>query len=80
MKDREIARRLQNTLTKYNKEKLGTILINKSYCNSQGIPIEIIEVIDIKRIILELTKSFRMIVETLGICIKKDMLAMELGY
>jgi hypothetical protein len=80
MKDREVADRLQNTLTKYNKEKLGTILLNKGYCNSQGIPVEIIEVIDIKRIVLELTKSFRMIVETLGVCIKKDMLAMELGY
>jgi hypothetical protein len=80
MKDKELAQRLQNTLNKYNKDKLGTILINKGYCKSQGIPAEIIEVIDIRRIVLELTKSFRMIVETLGICIKKDMLAMELGY
>lgn len=76
--DKELAQRLADSLTKYNKDKLGVLLLNKGYCQSQGIPKEIIEIIDIRRIVLELTKSFRMIIESLGICLKKDMLIIDM--
>ncbi len=78
--DKELSARLKESLLKYKKETLGTILINKTYCISQGIPPEIRPVIDKKKIILELTKSFRLIIDSLGYCIKKDFLLMELGY
>lgn len=80
IQDKELAARLRASLIKYKKETLGTILINKIYCISQGIPPEIRPVIDKKKIILELTKSFRLIIDSLGYCIKKDLLLMELGY
>lgn len=80
IEDKALAARLRASLLKYKKETLGTLLINKIYCISQGIPPEIRPVIDKKKIILELTKSFRLVIDSLGYCIKKDFLLMELGY
>jgi hypothetical protein len=77
IEDKAFSQRLSETLALYNKDNLGTILINRSFCLSQGVPKEIIPVIDKKRIVLELTKSFRMIIESLGFCIKKDFLITE---
>ena len=56
---------------------LPTIYLNETYIKSNGIPKEILNVIDIKRIILDVTMQHRIILETLGIMLYNDLLVSE---
>lgn len=80
MVDTELADRLRKWMIVNKKDTIKTILLNLTYVKSKGMPIEILAAIDSKRLVLELTKAFRMISETLGYYIKEDKLLMELGY
>lgn len=50
------------------------------YCSMHGFPPELKAVLDTKKIILTLTKSYRNILESLGFFSKRDMLLIEQGY
>ncbi len=80
IEDREFGNRMGKWLLNNKKDTLPTIFINDEYIHSNGVPKELVSIVNSKKIILELTKALRYISETLGFYIKTDMLVSELGY
>jgi len=74
MEDRDVAQRMGNWLAKMGKTTLGTMYVSISYAKSYGIPKEIVPIIDMKKIVLDLTNANRMILGTLGYCPKTNWL------
>jgi hypothetical protein len=77
MEDRQLAERMRDWCTKYKKSKLPTIYIAYDYVTANGIPQELRPVIDIRRPTLNITKTHRMVLETLSYYPKVDMLLKE---
>lgn len=75
--DVELRDRLRAWLVKYNKKDLPTIYLNDTYILSYGIPIEILNVIDINRIIMDVTIQHRVILETLGVMLYDNILVSD---
>ncbi|WP_396190564.1 family B DNA polymerase, partial [Flavobacterium sp.] len=72
IEDSELKLRLEVWLNKNQKSNLPTIYLNDSYVLGSGIPKEIISIIDIQRIVLDVTGQHRVILETLGVLLYKD--------
>ena len=64
----------------HNKKKLPTIYLSADYVKGFGIPQEITPIINTKKILLELTMMYRMILDSLGFGIKPKWLLTEMGY
>lgn len=67
-------------MSKHNKVKLPTMYVSVDFVKAYGLPKEIIPVINTKKIVLDLTGMFRIVLESLGYCSKKDWLLTEQGY
>lgn len=80
IEDKALADRIAVFLSQHKKVKLPTIYLSDTYVKAFGIPEEIKQVIDIKRIILNLTGCQRMVIDTLGYTLKSGYLVSELGY
>lgn len=80
IKDRDLADRMTRWLTKLNKKNMSTMYLSTSYVRSNGIPEEIVPIINIKKSVLQLTSQDRMILESLGYFPKPGMLISDLGY
>lgn len=72
--------RLSKWLIENNKKELPTLYVPVDYVKAYGIPKEIMAVIDIKRIILDLTITNKMILQSLGYYCKLDTTLIEQGY
>lgn len=77
IEDQDLRERLAAWLIKYNKKNLPTIYLNEIYVLGNGIPDEIIRIIDTKRIIMDITIQHRVILETLGVLLHSDKLIGE---
>ena len=77
IEDQDLRERLAAWLIKYNKKNLPTIYLNEIYVLGNGVPKEIIDVIDTKRIIMDITIQHRVILETLGVLLHSDKLIGE---
>lgn len=77
IEDQDLRERLAGFLIKYNKKNLPTIYLNEVYVLGNGVPKEIIDVIDTKRIIMDITLQHRVILETLGVLLHGDKLIGE---
>lgn len=77
IEDKALASRLAKWLEENNKKDLPTIYLNDIYVLGNGIPTEIMRIIDIKRIILDVTLQHRVILETLGVMLYGDKLVSE---
>lgn len=77
IEDIELRTRLFNWLEKYNKKDLPTIYLNESYVQGNGVPKEIADIIDIKRIVFDTTMQHRLILETLGVFVNEELLISE---
>lgn len=77
IEDVEIKSKLIEWLKKYKKSDLPTIYLNELFVESNGIPEEIIKVIDVKRIIMDVTMQHRIILETLGVMLHEELLVNE---
>lgn len=77
IQDQDLKGRLGAYLIKYNKKNLPTIYLNEVYVLGNGVPQEIIDVIDTKRIIMDITLQHRVILETLGVLLQEDKLIGE---
>ncbi len=77
IEDIELQGRLTRWLEENKKDKLPLIYLNDMYVLGNGIPDEIMRVIDIKRIILDVTLQHRVILETLGVMLYSDKLVGE---
>lgn len=80
IEDRALATRFAEWLSKYKKTSLPTIYLSESYVQAFGIPEEIKPIIDVKKIVLQLTGADRMITDSIGFCLKDGYLVSELGY
>lgn len=80
MQDQKLADRLRDYMARTKRTELKTLYISRDFVDSYGMPKEIADVIDVKKIILDLTVIFRMILETIGYRAKVDTLLIEHGY
>lgn len=78
IEDTELSARLQLWLTKYCKKDLPTVYINMDYASGYGVPQELLSIIDKKKIILDITIQYRLILESLGLLIEKNRTISEL--
>lgn len=77
IEDTELSDRLRNWLLKYNKKDMPTFYLNEEYVLGNGIPKEILSIIDIKRIVLDITLQHRTILSTLGIMLDDTLTVTE---
>lgn len=80
IQDKEIAQKLQAYCDRNGKDIIKTLYLSIEYVNAFGIPDEIKACINQKKIILDLTKTFRITLETLGFFAKENMTLTEMGY
>ncbi len=74
IEDIELQGRLTRWLEENKKDKLPTIYLNDMYVIGSGIPDEIMRIIDIKKIVLDITLQYRLIIEALALILYNDML------
>ena len=67
-------------MTDNNKSLLTALPIPTEFCASHGLPEELKLVLDTRKIVLSLTKSYRNTLESLGFFSKRDLLLIEQGY
>lgn len=80
MVDRELASRLEAWMQLNKKTTIGVFLIPLDHVQSHGIPEELKAIMDTKRVVLELTNGYRLVLESLGFYCKKQWLISEMGY
>lgn len=80
IEDKALAERLASFLAEHKKTKLPTIYLSSLHVQAFGIPVEIQNIMDIKKIVLDLTGIQRMIIDTLGYNLKHKWLASDTGY
>lgn len=78
--DKGLADRFQEYLKKREKTEIKTFYISQDYVQAYGMPIEILKVMDFKRVALDLTVTDRMILETIGYRPKLETLLIDQGY
>lgn len=72
MEDRVLSEKMSKWLGALGKNKLPTLLLPVEAISANGIPKEIIEIIDIRKIVYNLCKIFYLVLETLGFYICND--------
>lgn len=80
IEDKDISDKLDIWLKQHNKRALPTMYLSDEYVRAFGIPEEIKKVINVKKILLDLTGINRMILETLGYFPKEGLTLTEAGY
>lgn len=75
--DIELRTRLVNWLIEFRKDKLPTIYLAGDYVAANGIPKEILSVMDIRRIVFDSTMQHRLIMGMLGVFVNEDLLIKE---
>lgn len=70
--DRELADRMKNWLARNNKVRLPNMMIPVEALRANGMPAEILLAIDVRKIVNDITKTFYIIMETLGFYIAND--------
>lgn len=80
LENQHFAQAFAGWMTDNNKKLIKSLPIPIDHCSSHGVPPELKAVIDTRKIVLSLTKSYRNILESMGYFSKKDMLIMEQGY
>lgn len=77
IEDQGIRMRLIDWLTVHKKKDLPTIYLNEMYVEGHGIPKELAPIIDLKRIVLDVTLQQRLIIETLGVMLQDGLYIKE---
>ncbi len=72
IEDKELALRMKNWLSTNDKNKLPSIMIPVEAIRLGGIPQEILKAMDVRRIVANITKTFYLILETLGFYMIND--------
>lgn len=80
IENKELSHKLAGWLGRQNKKALPTMYVSLQYIRSHGLPKEIKPIVNVKKILLDLTNINRMILETLGYFPKPDILMTEIGY
>lgn len=72
MEDRELATRMQAWLIRNNRKNINTMFLPDVITQNKGIPKEILDTINTRKIILDVSKVFYVILESLGIYMLGD--------
>jgi len=72
IEDRDLANRLETWAKKYGKETMTTIMLPASIVQSGGVPKEITDIIDVRKIIYNTMEAYYLILESLGYYINVD--------
>mgnify|MGYP003523120546 FL=1 len=80
IENRNLAERMKSFALEFNKKKMPTFYFSLDQVLSQSIPKEVMDVIDYRRIVLDLTNVRRMLLDSLGFPVRVDFLLSELGY
>lgn len=80
IKDTPTGKLLGDWVREKNANGLSTMAIPISHCLSHGVPEELKKAMDVRRIVLALTKSQRIVLESLGYFPKRDRMIIDLGY
>ena len=80
IEDRELAARLENYCMLNSKDTIKTLYLSIDYLKAFGLPKEFAQILNAKKIVLDLSNTFRIILESLGYFAKKGMMVSELGY
>lgn len=78
LENRKFAEGFQAWLDSQNMVKIGALHLPIDFCRAHGIPPELKPIVDFRRVILALTKSFRNILESLGYFPKHEMTITEM--
>lgn len=79
-KDQILAERYREFLKSTNRTEIKTMYVSQDYMQAYGVPEEIRNAINVRKVILDLTVTDRMFLETLGLRPKRDTLLTEMGY
>jgi hypothetical protein len=74
LEDRELASNMKEWFTKNKKTHFESLLISKNFCEAFGLPKEIVSIVDVDKLVYDLLLVDRIVLNTLGIYIKKDSL------
>lgn len=77
IEDLTVRDKLNIWLEKCSKKNLPTIYLNDMYVLGNGIPKELLSIIDLRRIIFDVTVQHRLIIETLGIMLNDEKTVSE---
>lgn len=77
IKDPEFKEKMTQWFTRNNRKDLNNIHLNADFVTSNGFPEEIENIIDIKKVVLGLTKQMRIIITTFGLVLDPDYLIQE---
>lgn len=80
MEDRELSARMIDWSTRFNKKQLPTFYFSLDYVLGSSVPKEVIDVIDYRKIVLDLTNVRRMLLDSLGFPVRPNYLLIEMGY
>jgi len=80
IEDSEIKTKLKDFVTKYGKDYIKTFRIPLAVIGSNGIPKELLKIVNKKRIIIDNLNMGYMVLESIGVYRKYDMLLHEMGY
>lgn len=76
----QTGRLLGEWITEKQVKGLSSMAIPIDHCVSKGVPEELKKAMDVRRIVLALTKAQRNVLESLGYFPKKDKMIIDLGY
>ncbi len=77
MKNKELADSLSKWMEKNNKSSISIFYIPTEVLGKTGLPIEILDIIDYRRIILDCCNVFKIILETLGVYLNDKALVSD---
>ena len=66
LEDKEMAKRMAAWMGKYNKKILPMVYLATDFTKTNGVPVELIPVIDVRTMVADLSRMFYLILETLG--------------
>lgn len=62
----DTAARVRAFLKKYNKDKLTSFMVPKNVCDTQGVPDELMEAINVRKLTSDITRVFYLILRNIG--------------
>lgn len=80
MEDKQLSARMADWALRFNKKQIPTFYFSLDYVNGSSIPQEVIDVMDYRKIVLDLTNVRRMLLDSLGFPVRPNYLLMEMGY
>lgn len=75
--DPAMKQRMLDWCARNQKKDLPTLYMNEDFIAAYGIPKEFLQVIDISRIVLDVTLQHRVVLETMGVMLYKDKLVKD---